>query len=156
MLKPRAGVVILQTNSVSDDWITLWILIPFVLLVVNNSTVVSGSPFGSWRTSTEDMEFPVIFALRIPLSIFCPEPVLTITRFGASVKFLPPLVTVTIPIVLESFNVTIAGIFAFGCRVLSDEYSNPSLIILTLLVLPTEFDCASKLAPDAVVLEDPT
>ena len=51
---------------------------------------------------------------------------------------------------------TIDGIFAFGCKVLSDEYSNPSLITLTLLVLPTDLDFAIKFASTAVVLEDPT
>ena len=41
-------------------------------------------------------------------------------------------------------------IYAFGFRVLSDEYSNPSLIILTWFALPTDFEAGIIYAPDPV------
>ena len=57
---------------------------------------------------------------------------------------------------MEFLIVIIAGIFAFGCKVLSEEYSNPSLIILTFFVLPIDLEDAIKLASFAVVFEEPT
>ena len=45
-----------------------------------------------------------------------------------------------IPIVLEFLIVTSGDIDADGCKVLSEEYSNPSLMILTSFALPIDFD----------------
>ena len=42
-------------------------------------------------------------------------------------------------------------ISAFGCKVLSDEYSNPSLIILTFFALPIVFDFATIAASTPLV-----
>ena len=56
----------------------------------------------------------------------------------------------------ESLAETKTGTFAFGCSVLSEEYSNPWFIILTLFAFPTEPDLAIKYASFAVVFEDPT
>lgn len=121
---------------------TCWILIPFVLLVANNFTVVSGRPFGSCTTFTAEMELPVITASNIPLSILSPVMESTIAIDGALIYPLPPSITVMASIVFE-FLIEITGdIYAVGCKVLSEEYSNPSSIILTSLTFPIFCDFA--------------
>ena len=52
----------------------------------------------------------------------------------------PPEVMVTIPIVLESFKIIFGDILAFGCKVLSEEYSNFSLITLDSLSKPISLE----------------
>jgi hypothetical protein len=117
----------LNTNSIS-------------IISVNNCTVVSGRPFGCCIILTESIEFPDSFASNIPLSIFSPVSEFTIITDGASVYPLPPSVTVIIPIVFEFLIVISGDIDAVGCKVLSEEYSNPSLIILTSFALPIDVD----------------
>ena len=51
--------------------------------------------------------------------------------------------TVIIPIVFESLIVINGDIKALGCKVLSEEYSKPSLIILTFPLFPIVFDSAT-------------
>ena len=122
-----------------EDW-TCWILIPLVLLVVNNCTVASGRPFGCCIILTESIEFPDNFASNIPLSIFSPVSEFTIIIDGESVYPLPPSVTVMIPIVFEFLIVINGDMNAIGCKVLSEEYWNPSLTILTSFALPIDVD----------------
>ena len=129
-----------QVNIPLEEDSTFWILIPLVLLVVNNCTDVSGRPFGCCIILTESIEFPDRFASNIPLSIFSPVSEFTIITDGASVYPLPPSVTEIIPIVLEFLIVTNGDIDADGCNVLSEEYSNPSLMILISLALPINVD----------------
>ena len=111
-----------------------------MLLVVNNCTVVSGRPFGCCKILTESIEFPDSFASNIPLSIFSPVLEFAIITDGASVYPFPPLLTVIIPIVFEFLIVINGDINAIGCKVLSEEYWNPSLIILTSFALPIDVD----------------
>ena len=103
---------------------------------MNSKAVVSGKPFGSCSTVTLVIELSVISAKRTPLLIFSRVDGLTIVTAGASIKNLPPSVTLTKPTVLESLIVINGEISAVGCRVLSEEYSNPSLITLTVSALP--------------------
>ena len=51
--------------------------------------------------------------------------------------------TVIIPIVFESLIVINGDMKAFGCKVLSEEYSKPSLIILTFPLFPIVSDSAT-------------
>ena len=109
---------------------------PLVLFSVKSNAVVSGKPFGSCSIVTLVIELSVISAKRTPLLIFSRVDGLTTVTAGASIKNLPPSVTLTKPTVLESLIVINGEISAVGCRVLSEEYSNPSLITLTVSALP--------------------
>ena len=84
--------------------------------------------------------FPVNFASKNPLSISFVVLVSTTINFGGAVYPDPPSEIVTTPIVLEFLTVINGDICAFGCNVLSDEYSNPSLRILTSLTCPIVVD----------------
>ena len=68
----------------------------------------------------------------------------------------PPLVIVIIPIVLELLITIVGDISISGLNVLSEEYSNPSLITFTLLTLPIISDSATISAPSPSEEEDPT
>ena len=81
------------------------------------------------------IELPIKSREKIPLSItfFVTESIILIV---GSFKYpLPPLATNIFPIVFDSFIVINGDIDALGFKVLSDEYSKPSLIILRLLRL---------------------
>ena len=124
-------------------------------MTVNNSTCVSGNPDGATTTSTFDTAGPANDALNKPASILSLVVGCTMCTFGADRYPPPPLVTVTTPIVFE-FSTTIKGeINAFGFKVLSDEYSNPSLIILTWFALPIDFEEGITYAPVPEVLSIP-
>ena len=95
---------------------------------------------GYWIIFTESMEFPDNFAFNIPLLIFSPVVEFTIEILGASVYPFPPLVTIMLSIVFEFLIVISGDMYAMGCKVLSEEYSKPSLIIRSSLILPIFFD----------------
>ena len=88
------------------------------------------------------MEFPTNFTSKIPLSIFLPVVAFTITATGGLLYPFPPSITEILSIVFESLIVISGDMYAVGCRVLSEEYSNPSLIILTSFALPIVDDFA--------------
>ena len=95
---------------------------------------------GYWIIFTESIEFPDNFAFNIPLLIFFPVIEFTIEILGASVYPFPPLITVILSIVFEFLIVMRGDMYAIGCKVLSEEYSKPSLIIRSSLTFPIVFD----------------
>jgi len=139
---PSTGVVMKQVKIPLEEDCTCWILIPLVLLIVNRLTVFSGRPLGCCSTFTSEMEFPVNFTSKIPPSIFFPVVEFTSTIDGGLVYPFPPSITEIVSIVFESLIVITGDMNAVGCKVLSEEYSNPSLIILTSFALPIVDDFA--------------
>ena len=137
---PSVGVVMKQVKIPVELDSTFWILIPLVFLVAYNATAVSGIPFGFCIILTEFIVFPDRVASSIPLLIFSPVSVFTITIDGASVYPLPPFVTITESIVFEFLIIISGDTAAIGCKVLSDEYWNPSSIILTSFAFPMDVD----------------
>ena len=134
------GVVIMQVKiPVDPDW-TCWTLIPLVLSLVNNSTDLSGNPFGWVETSTDWIDVPVILTSKVPELMTSLVSELTITIVGALVNPSPTLTTLTLEIVFESLTVINGDISAWGLSVKSGEYTKLSVTLLVWFKFPIVFD----------------
>ena len=122
--------------------------------MVKSSADWSDIPFGEASIFNSTIEFPANVGIIDPLSNNSLVSLLTTIIWGAETYPDPPETIVAIPIVLESFNTIFGDMKASGCKVLSEEYSNPSLIILVLLIIPIslEFKETNKFSPFAEVI----
>ena len=95
------------------------------------------------------IELPVISDIINPLFNSVLVSLSTTTICGGEVYPAPPVVIVTIPIVFESFNLIFGDIKTCGLKVISEEYSKFSLIILVSLIFPivSEFKETDKFFP---------
>ena len=78
---------------------------------------------------------PFITASNIPVEASFPVVGSTMIKSGSLVYPVPPKVTSIALIVYEFIKETLGGTNASGLRVLSEEYSKPGSIILTLPIL---------------------
>ena len=156
VVNPKDGVSIEHVNIPVELEITVLIPTPLLLLVVNISIGLSDNPKGLTIISMPFIELPTKFVLKTPLLIFSLVIESTRFTFGDDKYPLPDSLTVTTPMVFEFLIVINGDMNALGFKVLSDEYSNPSLIILIWFVFPIDFDLAITCPPLPSVEEVPT
>ena len=111
-----------------------------MLLIAKSSADWSDIPLGGTSIIKSVIELPVSFASITPFFTSVLVPLLIMTIVGGNVYPDPPEVIVTIPIVFESFKIIFGDIKTFGFKVLSEEYSNFSLIDLVSLTKPILLD----------------